>query len=411
MTTTINADPLVLTPEISGTGIAGGVVDADPLVLTPAISASFTHWMYISNRDPSLDITFDCFEYDRFGEAGQGVLQCPEMTISGTVLNKNIWAEALAITPTISGTPIVGTVISASPLALTMKISGDPIAAPVKANWVKWSKIGELSFEIDRSNLAGERQMDWTGSIYQVQKLLDKVVVYGVNGVSLLFPYETTFGLQTIYRKGLKSQGAWAGTDDAHFFLDYTGCLCKLTTGLEQLGYESFLGGLINPVLQLDAINGLLYISDASQGFIYSLTSGALGAGFPHVTGFGNQSGTSYIVSPTGFLTPTFELQTGIYDFETRKRKTVRGLEVGTHVTKNLFASIDFRNDHKENFTNIGWYPVTPEGKVFVTCSGVEFRFLLRLASYEKFVLDYFRVEGLIHDFSGGLDSRRNYAD
>lgn len=411
MATTFYSSPLEITPEISGTGVVGLVVSSDPIEITPTISGTPRHWVYVSNRNPDLDITFFCDGYDSDGEPDAGVLAFPEMTISGYVLNKRVNSSPLEITPEISGTPIVGNVVQADPLEIAMVISGTPIAAPVKTNWVRWSKIGDLNFTIDRSNLAGERQMDWAGAIYQVKKLLNKIVVYGINGVSLLFPYETTFGLQTIYRKGLKSQGAWAGTDEAHYFLNYNGCLCKLTTGVEELGYESFLGELVNPVMQLDVVNDLLYISDATQGFIYSTTSKALGAGYPRVTGFGHQSGSTYILSPSGFQIPRFELQTGIYDFETRKRKTIRTLEIGTHVTKNLFASIDFRNDHKEDFINIGWFPVTPEGRVFAMCSGIEFRFRLRLTIYEKFVLNYLRVEGMIHDFSGGMDSRRNYVD
>jgi len=339
------------------------------------------------------------------------VLAIPEIEISGYVLNKTIRPVALDFTPEISGTPIVGGVISASPLEITIVLRGDPIAAPVKTNWVKWSKIGDLDFTIDRSNLAGERAMEWPGAVYQTRKLLEKVVVYGANGISLLFPYEATFGLQTIYRKGLKSQGAWAGTDSEHYFLNSSGCLCILKDGITELGYEEYLGELVNPVLSLDVINHLLYINDATQGYTYSILDNALGAGPANLTGVGYQDGVSYIISPAGLPVVFFEICTGIFDFETRKRKTIRTMGVGVSVTKNLFASIDFRNDHKGAFANIGWLPVTPEGKVFATCSGIEFRFRVRAVAYEKFTLDYLVVEGMIHDFSGGLDSRRNYVD
>ena len=70
MTTTFEALPLVLTPTISGTGIAGNVVDADPLAITPAISGTPKHWVYISNRNPDLDVTFECLDYDKDGEPG-----------------------------------------------------------------------------------------------------------------------------------------------------------------------------------------------------------------------------------------------------------------------------------------------------------------------------------------------------
>ena len=105
-------------------------------------------------------------------------------------------------------------------------------------------------------------------------------------------------------------------------------------------------------------------------------------------------------MSPGEVEIPAFEICTDIYDLGTRKFKTIRSVEVGTDLTENMEASIDYRVSNKIPFSNIGWHPVTLEGVAHMVCYGLEFRFRLRVQNYEYFEIDYLKLNGLIHNYS-----------
>jgi len=119
-----------------------------------------------------------------------------------------------------------------------------PFASVTKKNWLKWSDVGSVNFTIGRSNVAGERPLDWNGFIYSVKKLRNKVVAYGENGVSFLTPAGGAYGLDTIYRVGLKGKHAVTGDDSKHFFVDNSGQLWKVSAELELLDYSEYLSSL-----------------------------------------------------------------------------------------------------------------------------------------------------------------------
>ena len=269
-----------------------------------------------------------------------------------------------------------------------------------KCNFVKWSKIGELDFTIDESNLAGERPLDWKGCIYHMAKLGDKVVAYGENGVSILKPSGVHYGMDTIHRIGLKNKGAFAGTDLQHFFVDNQGFLYQLDDKFTKLDYSEFLLSMGTIILSLDIEKNLLYICDGVSGYIYGIGSKSFGVGPVNITGFGVQSSNIYVVSFAEIATPIFNICTDIYDLGTRKPKTITAIEVGTDATEFLYTSIDYRKSYKDSFKQIGWFLVNPSGKAFPKCYGVEFRFRLKSTIYEYLEIDYLKIRGHIHGYS-----------
>jgi len=356
-------------------------------------------------RDPALDLTYDCYGYDRLGNKDQGVLVLTT-EILGIWLNQTIVASPIVVTCSIStaATFVNSVVVLASPIVVTSGLLTAifdgyvPFASAVKGNWVKWSNIGDLDFTIGKGNVAGERPLDWKGSVYAIKKLGNKTVAYGENGVSFLVPAGTAYGLNTIYRIGLKSKNAVAGDEARHFFIDTVGQLWKLGESLEKVDYSEYLSQMNNNlVMSYDNLNNLVYICDGSVGYVYSPASGSLGKCQPNITGIGSQGGTLYVVSPTAIVADHFEICTDIYDMGTRKSKTIYSLEFGTDLTTGLYSAIDYRRDMAGAFATTPWYLVSPRGGVPITAFGREFKIRAKTLAYEYFELDYLKVNGVIH--------------
>lgn len=264
-------------------------------------------------------------------------------------------------------------------------------------NWIKWSDIGSLDFTIGRDNVAGERPIDWSGYVYCVKKLGSKILVYGENGVSLLTPASTAFGMETIYRIGLKGKHAIAGNDMKHFFVDNAGNLLKVTTGLEEIGYSEFLSAMNESiVLSYDEERKLLYLCDGALGFIYNDEMKSFGKCSPNITGIGYKSGTEYVAASSAIITDAFEICTDTFDFGVRSGKTVFNVELGTDLTVGLYVAAYWRRDKASAFQSTPWYAVSAQGRALVVAYGREFRIRVKQASYEYFELDYIKVNGVV---------------
>lgn len=277
-----------------------------------------------------------------------------------------------------------------------------------RCNFVKWSKIGELDFTIDESNIAGERPVDWKGCIYHIRKLGDRIVAYGENGATFFKPSGVHFGMDTFYRIGLKNKGAFAGTDLQHFFVDVLGQLFQVDSKFTKLDYSEFLSTMGTVILTLDTEKNLLYICDGSKGYIYGIDSKSFGEGPANITGIGTQSNVLYVVSKNAIVTPKFEICTDIYDLGTRNPKTIREIEVGSNMTEFLYASVDYRNSYKDDFKQIGWHLVNPDGRAHPRCYGSEFRFRFKSTVYEYFEIDYLKIKGHVHSWQGFTSDERD---
>ena len=266
----------------------------------------------------------------------------------------------------------------------------------VKRNWVKWSDIGNLNFDLSLSNIAGERPMFWSGLVYKILKLDKQVVVYGENGVSLLYPHDVSYGLSEILPRGLKGRDAVVGTDLIHFFIDNLSQLYSFSGKLECLDYSEYLSALSNPVLSFDSANELLYICDGSIGFVYSPEMHSLGSGPPNITGIDYQNTQLYIAAPGDITIPTFEIWTDILDFGTRHGKTLHMLEVGTDHSGELLISVEFRIDKSQAFIRLPWVRTDPAGVAQFICHGKEFRIGIKVETYQYLEIDYINIEGRI---------------
>ena len=340
-----------------------------------------------ADRNPALDITLVCEPL---------ILTA---SVTGTWLNVSIVASPISITIDQLGVFNSG-IIATGLIELTVSILPSAtyinFTEVVKANWIKWSDIGSLDFTIGKDNVAGERPLDWKGFVYCVKKLGARVVVYGENGISFLIPSGPVFGLETVYKIGLKGKHAVSGDNSKHFFVDNAGKLWKLTDSLSKLGYEEYLNKLNKSiVLSYDEERNLLYICDGVLGYIYNTESGSFGEGPENITGIGYQSGTAYVAASSIITTAPFEICTDIFDLGSRAGKTIFSVELGTDLTAGIYVSVDWRRDKAGEFTRTPWYAVSAQGRATVVAYGREFRFRVKTTSYEYFELDYIKVNGV----------------
>lgn len=393
------ADPSLSRPYKRSEIVYNGInitIFADPIEIAVTQHGVLSLWP-ARERDPALDQTFDCRGQDKFGNWDQGI---PVFTVGleGTWLNKTVFADPIELALSQAGTFVEGLVIAVDPIAIAISLKTvDVVTELLRTNWLKWSDIGYLDFTIDKTNVAGERPLDWKGWVYSILKLGSKVVVYGENGVSVLIPSGPAYGLNTIYRVGLKGKGAVAGDDSVHYFVDNLGQLWRFSESLEKLDYSEYLSGMIdNLVLSWDAANKLLYICDGSQGYIFSQDSGSLGAGPVNVTGIDSQSGVLYVTSPATIEVPTFQIVTDIYDLGSRRGKNIYSLEIGTDLEETLEAAVEYRLDKAAAFATTDWHVVDPRGMAYIPVLAQEIRIKLRSTVYSYFEIDYITITGEI---------------
>ena len=317
-------------------------------------------------------------------------------TASGSLPFAGVTATVTAYASA-SGTMIVGNAFEGTATAYA-SASGDILLVHQKNNWVAWSNIGQMNFTVGRSNVAGERPLDWKGYIYAIKKLGSKAIAYGKNGVSALVPSGSAWGLQTIHRLGLKSKQAVAGDENVHFFINSKDQLFVFSDGLQRLDYSEYLCVLTSPVLSYEIESGLLYICDGTYGFVYSHADKSLGTGPVNITGISDQDGTLYAVSPATIVTPAFEICTDIYDMGTRRAKTIYSIDIGTDIEGTLKAAIDWSLNKAEGFETTNWFEVDQRGRAQITAYGREFRFRVKNLEYEYFELDYLTANGEVHN-------------
>ncbi len=397
MTIDINASVIDFDFEVSGS-MPNINIDADSINFGTAIKGVFSSYP-TADRNPDLDITYNCLGFDRFGNRDQGVLKF-DAEISGIWLNKTIYTNSIDFDMVISADYISGSLIDADDIAFGMSISGDFILEMPKNSWVKWSDIGSLDFTIGHDNVAGERPMEWTGPVYDIIKLNAGVIVYGSNGIAMMTPKDNIYGYTTLLSIGTLGRHAQIGTNTMHWFVTNEGELYELSDSLKKIGYSEFLSDMSGIVLTHDEENNLLYLCDGTSGYVYNYITKSMGAGPVNITGFGRKTGTNYITSPEAIIIPTIEFTTNTYDMGTRKEKTIFNLEISTEVAQTMSCAVQYRVNHTAAWVTSPWVNFTSRGIAYLPCYGIEFRFKFKMATWADFSIDQLKVNGIIHGFS-----------
>jgi len=400
MTISIFAQPIEFSAAISGS-MPNINVTADTLAFATRIIGLHTTYPP-TPRNPTLDWTFDCLGLGQYEPLNQGVIAF-NFEQSGSWLNETIWDDTtLAFALVISGDDVFGNVVSAEILAFDTSIDGEVIIEMAKTSWVKWSKIGYIDFDINESNSAGERPMEWVGSIYDILKHDDQIVIYGGNGISTMKPIGNNWKYKTLSRIGTKGRNAQISNSSysTHWFIDANGHLYEFGDKIIKFDYSEFLSKMTGPVMSLDETNELLYICDGTYGYVYSYTDKSFGQCSPYITGYGFKDGSAIVTGSDIIVTPDIGFTTDIYDCGTRKEKTIFNIEINTEVTEEMEACIYYRNNHKDSFTQTPWSKFTHRGICYLPCYGIEFMFGFRMITSASIHIDQFKINGVIHGFS-----------
>ena len=278
-----------------------------------------------------------------------------------------------------------------------------------RRNWVAWSKIGEVSFEIDQENDAGWTPMPWEGWAYQMKELGEEVIVYGAKGITSLVPNKAapgsnlppTFGKRKVHIAGLLGKNAVCGDHITHFFIDALGQLCSLTSaGVKVAGFAEFLRPMKfagKPILMhYDPLKQWVYICNGSVGYVY--TAMGLGGGPKNLTGlmFVNNE---YIAVSNGALTfDTPYFVTEVFDMESKDIKTVYEVDISSDIPKQLEGMLEFRKDTKQPYRQTIWKTFNHEGKVFFKVSGNEFKLHVRAKEDMQFMIDGCTIYTRLYD-------------
>jgi len=346
------------------------------------------------------DTWFNCWSNNYAG------VLAVDVSVDGYSLNASYGMETLelAVEVTISGgVPTSGLYVADDDLVIVTSISGWGVANEEKKNWVGWSKIGDVSFELDLTNDAGFRPMSWGGYLYQTLPLSKEVIIYGSGGVTRAYPVSSpapTFGFKDILKVGVKNKTAIAGDDQIHFFVDILGCLWAITSSasavepepkLQRIGYEEYLRDMTNPVLLWDAAKRRLYISDANTGFIYN--DSALTGGHAGLTGLYRIASNLTAVGPETLIANPVHICTDIIDFERRGLKSIESVQTDIITDVPVLGAIDYRYKKSEPFRTTPWSPVNNEGVLHRRTAGVEFRIRFKTLDYGTFDMTYMSIQ------------------
>lgn len=301
---------------------------------------------------------------------------------------------------TLNGQWVIGLIFPGYIGEVNLSIDSDFFIEYLKSNWVKWSKVGEFDFTLDKSNMAGEMPMDWKGEILRIGQLGKNIIVYGTGGISSLIPADNVFGKRGLLRRGIMSKGAVLITEAFHLFITHDGCLWKLDDKLIKLGYEEYLSTMSSPVISYDEINDLAYICDGTLGFVFNCGEPSLGQGPVNVTGVGYHEGNSYFITSDTLETPGFEISFDTLDFLNRGFKTIREVQLGMDSTGTFQLGLSFKNGITPTYNGPVWFNVTPEGRVFPNCWGKDFKLHLKSNNPGQIKLSYIKINGQFADYN-----------
>jgi len=270
-------------------------------------------------------------------------------------------------------------------------------------NYIAWSKIGSVSFVNDRMNIAGYRPMHFNGPVYKLKRLGDYIVVYGLNGIGILYPVSVpapTYGYDSLANFGIASKGAVGGDENVHCFIGKDGNLYKVmkkgkSFEVGQLGYKEKVSLMSSdsvvsyvPGGESDG-EGDFYISDSDIGYV--LTSQGLTATHQKVTAVSKLDGVT-----KGFYESDGDTEflgvTDIIDFGFRGQKTIYTFEVGCSGSGTYSIGLDWRMDTNAAFQTTQYVALNNQGIATLICAGAEFRLRLKYTNPADIDVSYIKI-------------------
>jgi len=242
--------------------------------------------------------------------------------------------------------------------------NGQTFGAPqLGANFVMWSSIGadfrflydlaamKFGWSIPASNIwtadhpfimnvlkknqLGFIPMPWQGSVCGMKALGRSMMVYGQNGIALLYPVSEpapTFGVKSYPKLPVLSRSSFGGSDEVHLLVtaDYSLWLIDSEGSVKYLGYAEHISTLAGDIMiSYDASQREFHISGSNKRYVltqYGLTCSDVIMSSCFYT---NQSVVGALASSENYL---LTLETNRFDFGNADIKTITDVHAyGTH--------------------------------------------------------------------------------
>ena len=296
-------------------------------------------------------------------------------------------------------------------------------------NWVGWSSIGEADLIVlflaslasgnlgsigsgydtnrprflERLKLvqSGFMPLDWPGNVLAVRALRDRVVVFGQQNTSAIFPATVgdfpTFGLRDdVLKVGLLDRGAVCGDLEQIWWISTEGVLYTMTAGgqLARLGFEShlavFLGGSVAMVM--DPARREVHISNGTYSFHLSgegkLSSGPkLISGGARIDKGAGAYGQFYVIGTNAADVTTITLETETIEFATVQ--TIQKVGLVSTGSETATFKIKHYTQQANGFTTSASYTPDNRGQTVTHISCLAFRIQVNLTVSSVYAASY----------------------
>ena len=230
----------------------------------------------------------------------------------------------------------------------------------------------------------------YSGDIYRLHSLGEGVMAYGAGGIAYLRPVGSpiTVSIAAVGEYGLASATAFCGNSYVHYFIDYNDELWRVEAGpkLTKLGFKTYFATLSTIKMVLHPTENKVYISDSDT--CYMLANDVL-VEIPEIvhTMVMNKGSLGAIRT---LLTDGFEVETGIFDFDSKDLKTVNRVDVDGFCSGGGFqGKVFFRMNRASAWSDTGWITLPIDQRV----TGQEFKFGVKATTSSSAYLNYIDVE------------------
>jgi hypothetical protein len=388
--------------------IEAGFVAGSGTISATATPATFVH-------NENFDVTIDLSDGGDYGPlldwyfdhgnwpSGSGYITgiYPHGGSIGDLANKIIGAGLLSFNLARS------VVISATSIFGESYITGTFAKTYSKLNTVAWSGIGNFNIIPSSDNItAGHAVLPWSGDVWQVKKLGNRMMVYGENGISKFHPVSephSGYGQNVLFNFGLAGRYAVAGNELVHYFVGEDNNLYRIQpeNTPDKLGYaeyfEKFSGNMVG---MFDQLSGRAFFSsvETETTLVYNPELGLTSLDLL-ITDLVRYEDTLTVIAPSAANNTlplvTHECVSHIEDFGQRGLKTITGLSFGIDFDEatNVWAVVYYRYRKNDSFRKFPNVRLNHEGYVHIGVTAIEFmiglRFVRDSAVLEPTFLDY----------------------
>lgn len=245
-----------------------------------------------------------------------------------------------------------------------------------------------------KRNELGWMPLQQQGMIRALKPLGQSLIAYGDGGVTELFSVAepvATLGQRRLSLIGIISEGAVAGDEAEHLFMDASGTLWLLEAGKvpQRLGYKEWFQDFVSGevVISFNPNQREWYISDGNKTFV--LTKNGLGRSTQIITSSIYHGGKVLgLGTSEENMSRQASIVTDIFDFGNSLLKTLNSVEFSfTTNYQNVSVAVDYRYKRNADFARTPFKAI-PEfaqrGFVRFPVAGVEFRLVMKWDDFQQ---------------------------